>query len=187
MMDAIELLRTMRAVRRFSPEPIPRDVLLDILETSRWTGSAKNTQPWELLVMRDRETLQEVANLAPLGAHVAGAQAAIALIMNRPTAGFDEGRLAQTLMLAAWARGVGSCIASIFPEENVEGAKALLGVPADLTLRTVISLGYPADPDALSLSASARRGDAVPTIPIGRKPLEELVSWERFSNRVEPA
>ena len=50
-------LRSLRAVRRFSPQAIPDDVLLDVLDVARWTGSSKNTQPWHLIVVRDRETL----------------------------------------------------------------------------------------------------------------------------------
>jgi nitroreductase len=184
-MDALTLLRTLRAVRRFSPQPIPHAVLLEILEIGRWTGSAKNTQPWEIVVLRESETLWQVAQLAPLGAHVAGSQAALALLMSHASGGFDEGRLAQNLMLTAWAHGVGSCIASIFPEENEARARGLLGVPPELTVRTVISLGYPADREALSLSASARRDGATPMIPVGRKGHHEMVSWERFGRREE--
>lgn len=53
-MQATEFLRTLRAVRRFSARPIPEDVLLGIIEVARWTGSAKNIQPWELVVVEDR-------------------------------------------------------------------------------------------------------------------------------------
>src|SRR5690242_4778374 len=99
-MDATELLMTLRAVRRFAPDSIPHEVVLDILEIARWTGSAKNTQPWELIVIGERETLRQLAHFAPLGDHLAGAQVGIVLVLSRP-APFDEGRLAQNLMLAA--------------------------------------------------------------------------------------
>jgi nitroreductase len=92
---------------------------------------------------------------------------------------FDEGRLAERIMLAAWAHGVGSCVATLFPEKNVRAAGELLGVPAGRSVRTVISLGYPADADARFLRSTPLLRAVVPT---GRKPLEKLVSWEKYGS-----
>jgi nitroreductase len=170
-------LRCLRAVRRFSSEPIPDDVLDDILEIARWTGSSKNTQPWHLIVVHDRETLKALSACGPFAGHLAGAQAAIVLVMEDGNRRFDEGRLAQNLMLAAWAHGIGSCIGSIYPEANKQRARELLGVPAGRWLHTAISLGYPANAAALRLSQE--RGNLT-EVPIGRRDLDELVSWERF-------
>jgi nitroreductase len=168
-------------VRRFSARPIPEDVLLDILEVARWTGSAKNTQPWELLVVEDRAVLERLSTLGQYAGHLAGARLAIVLVMRGPGMAFDEGRLAQGVMLAAWAHGVGSCIGSIYPEENEHRARDLLGVPDVRTVRTAISLGYPADIEALRLSSAS--ADIRAAVPLGRTPIEELLSWGRYGQR----
>jgi nitroreductase len=173
----IEFLRSMRAVRRFSTDPIPDDVLQDILQAARWTGSSKNTQPWHLIVVRNRGTLETLSKCGPFAGHLAGAAVAIALVMEDGRRQLDEGRLAQNLMLAAWAHGIGSCIGSLYPEDNTRRAHAALSVPAGKYLHTAISLGYPADQAALRLSANPGN---LSTVPIGRIPLPELVSWERF-------
>src|SRR3979411_1034622 len=102
-------LRSLRSVRRFSPQAIPEEVMLDILEVARWTGSSKNTQPWHLIVVTDRTGLAPLAHGGPLAGHIAGAHAAIALVMRDGNQRFDEGRLAQNVMLSAWAHHVGSC------------------------------------------------------------------------------
>ena len=170
-------LRSLRAVRRFSPQPIPDEVLQDILDAARWTGSSKNTQPWHLVVIREHSTLEALATCGPFAGHLAGAQVAIALVMDDANRRFDEGRLAQNLMLAAWAHGVGSCIGSLYPEANTRRAKQLLAIPNAKWLHTAISLGYPADPQALRLSAN--RG-TLTEVPLGRHPLSDLVSWDRF-------
>jgi nitroreductase len=170
-------LRGLRAVRRFSPKPIPDDVLLDILLTARWTGSSKNSQPWHLIVVRERATLEALAKCGPYAGHLAGAQTAVALVMEDANRRFDEGRLAQNIMLAAWAHQIGSCIGSMYPEANTRRAKDVLGVPASKWLHTAISLGYPADEHALRLSAD-RRG--LTDVPLGRTELTSLVSWERL-------
>jgi nitroreductase len=173
----IAFLRSMRAVRRFSADPIPEDVLQDILQAARWTGSSKNTQPWHLIVVRERGTLETLSKCGPFAGHLAGAAAAIALVMEDGRRQLDEGRLAQNLMLAAWAHGVGSCIGSIYPDDNTRRANAALGIPAGKYFHTAISLGYPADQAALRLSANPGN---LSSVPLGRVPLAELVSWERF-------
>jgi nitroreductase len=180
MTEATQLtafLRSLRSVRRFSNAAIPDEVLHDILEVARWTGSAKNTQPWHLIVVRERATLEALAQCGPFAGHLARATAALALVMESGNQRFDEGRLAQNVMLAAWAHRVGSCIGSMYPEPNTKRAKELLSVPPSRWLHTVISLGYPADQRALRLSAD--RG-TLTEMPVGRKDLATLVSWERF-------
>ena len=176
-------LRSLRAVRRYADRPVPDEVLLDVLDVARWTGSSKNTQPWELLVVRDRATLGDLAGCGPYAGHLAGAAAAIVLLIQDGNRRFDEGRLAQSLMLAAWAHGVGSCIASLYPEDNTRRARALLGVPEAGWLHTSIALGYPADPRALRLSQELAAGRAPVEVPIGRRSLGDLVSWERYGRR----
>ena len=171
------LLRSLRVVRRFADRPIPDDALRDILDVARWTGTSKNTQPWHIVVVRERDTLRRLAGLGQFAGHVAGADVALALVMDSARNAFDCGRLAERAMLAAWAHGVGSCIGSIWGDGNEGVAKDLLGVPKERWLHQIVSLGYPAD-------AEATRARSTPTariLPsIGRKPLAELVSWERF-------
>jgi nitroreductase len=171
------VLRSLRSVRRFSTRSVSGEVLLDILDVARWTGSSKNTQPWHLVVVRDVNTLAGLAKCGPFAGHLAGANAAIVLVMEDSNRRFDEGRLAQNVMLAAWAHGVGSCIASLNPEANNKTACDLLGIPPERWIHSAISLGYPADERALRLSAD-RAG--LTTVPIGRQELADLVSWERF-------
>ena len=176
MPDA-KLIKSLRAVRQFSDREIPDDVLRDILDTGRWTGSSKNTQPWDLVVVTNRDTLAALAKCGQFAWHLARAKLAIGLVMRGEDAwsGMDEGRLMQNIMLAAWAHGVGSCIGSIYPEHQ-QRARELLGIPENRYLRTMLSIGYPASPEALRLPPNAG-------IPRGRRPLDDLVSRERFGTR----
>jgi nitroreductase len=178
--ELISFVKSLRAVRRFSSRPISDAVVHDILEVARWTGSSKNTQPWHLVVIRDRSTLEQLAKCGPYAGHLAGAQAAIGLVMEDGNRRFDEGRLAHNVMLAAWAHGVGSCIGSLYPEANTRRARELLVVPAGKYLHTAISLGYPADAHAVRLSAN-RAG--LSEVPLGRHAAAELVSRERYGAR----
>jgi nitroreductase len=128
--------------------------------------------------VRNRTTLAELAKCGQFAGHLAGARLGIALVMRGDDAwsAMDEGRLMQNLMLAAWAHGVGSCIASIYPKDNQQRVRELLGIPTNRYVRTVLSLGYPVSADALRLPPNAG-------IPRGRRPIDDLVSWERFGTR----
>ena len=177
-MKMVRVMRRMRAVRRFAEREVPEEVLRDVLEVGRWTGSAKNTQPWHVVLVTERATLEALSRLGQFAGHIAGARCALVLVMNGAQNAFDCGRLAERLMLAAWAHGVGSCIGSFFPDENAAEAKRLLGIPEDRWVRHAISLGYPADESATRISSTPSTRSVLPSL--GRKPMEEFVSPGRF-------
>lgn len=181
-MEETQLLRGHRSVRRYAPTPIPEPVLLDILEATRWTGSAKNTQPWEVVVVRDRGALEALSRCGPFMEHLAGAHAAVVLVMDDANRVFDCGRLAQQLQLAAWAHGVGSCIGTVNPPENEAVVKELLGIPAERWVRQTVALGYPADARAHRFSQEPEPGLRA-GLALGRKPVDAFASWERFGQR----
>src|ERR1700687_5960022 len=138
-----DFLRSLRAVREFQRKLVPDDVVQDILEVGRWSGSASNRQFGEIIVVRKRETLQALAGLGGYVGHLRNAALAMLLVMpgEWPEGEtFDEGRLAERIMLAAWAHGVGSSIGWFLPDARNE-AKRLLSVPAKPVLRTAIALG----------------------------------------------
>src|ERR671914_1674091 len=143
--DYISFLRTLRAVRSFRPDPVPQEVVDDVLEVARWSGSASNKQPWEMVLIREQDTLRSLASVGGYAGHLAGAPLGIVLIMAGERAEqetYDEGRLAERIMLAAHAHGVGSSIGWIVGSGRA-AAKEILGIPGSRTVRTAISLGYP--------------------------------------------
>jgi nitroreductase len=175
--DLTYLMRRLRVVRRFADTPVADDVLDDMFEVARWTGTSKNTQPWHLVVVREKETLRALAKLGQFAGHIAGANVAIALVMDSRNNAFDCGRLAERLMLAAWSHGVGSCIGSIWPDDNERSAKELLGVPKDRWLHQAISFGYASDEGVATPAPGRTRGTLA---SFGRRPRSDVVSWERF-------
>jgi nitroreductase len=170
--DRLSFLRTLRAVRSFRPDPVPEEVVDDILEVARWSGSASNKQPWEILVIRGRDTLRLLASVEGYAGHLAGAPLGIVLVMAGDRAEqetYDEGRLAERIMLAAHAHGVGSSIGWIVGSGR-DAARELLGIPKERVVRTAISLGYPEEGARRS---RASRGPA-------RKALGEIVHQEHY-------
>jgi nitroreductase len=172
----IAFLRNLRATRQLRPDPLPDHVLHDILEVARWSGSAGNRQPWELVVIRDRGMLQRLAGIEGANAgHLATAAVGIAIVIHPEVPdldAYDEGRFAERILLAAAAHGLGAAVGHFTGPADTwaasTAAKRFLGIPEDLVLREAISLGYPAE----HLQRTPN--------PPGRKPLEQLVHWERY-------
>ncbi len=174
-MDIYRAIKTMRAVRQYTDQSVGEEIITRILEAGRWSGSSKNTQPWQFIVVKNRETLSRLAECGRFSSHLRDAAFAI-IIVTEPTAraDFDSGRAIQNMMLAAWNDGVGSCIASMHQETE---AKKILGIPENLKLQQSIAFGYP-------------RLNVTPTIEgkplsdvlaaLGRKPLDEIVHRERW-------
>jgi nitroreductase len=163
-MEVLEAIRSKRAVRTFDARPLPDDAVEAILDAGRRSQSSKNTQPWTFVAIREPETLRRLSACGDYAGHLAGAALGVALVTTEDWA-FDTGQAAAYLQLAATDLGVGSCIASMWEEDK---AKEILGVPADHHMEIVISFGYPA-PGELE----RRRGP-------GRRPLGEVVRWERW-------
>lgn len=169
----LRAMRQVRSVRTFRLDPVPEGQLTDILEVARWTGSGMNRQPWSFVVVRERATLQAIAEASPNTRHVAGAAAAIVIVMDGEMPeieAFDEGRVAERILVAATALGLASAIGWIMPPGSAAVA-ALLGVPPGRRVRTLVSLGYPTEAAARPKSAP---GSA-------RKALNEVVRFERFA------
>jgi nitroreductase len=166
-MDVLTAIRTKHAVRQFTGDPVPDDVLEKILRAALRAQSSKNSQPWQLIVVRDRGTLEALSKLGDFLGHVAGAAACVVFAApdERGWTWFDLGQCAAYLQLAAQELGVGSCLGSIY---RLEDAKRLLGVSTEMSLNALVSLGYAAESHR-----PARLG--------GRKPLSAAVHWERLS------
>ena len=172
----ISFLRGLRAVRQLRPDPLPDPVLRDILEVARWSGSAGNRQPWEFVVVRDRDMLVRLSKVEGANAgHLATAAVGIAIVIHPEVPdldAYDEGRVAERILLAATAQGLGAAVGHFTGPGDTwaasSEAKRLLGIPEALLLRETISVGYPAE----HLQPTPN--------PPGRKPLEQLVHWDHY-------
>jgi len=174
--DPINFLKSLRTVRVFSGEPVSQEALNDILEVARWSGSARNRQPWKFLVVRDRGTLERLAVLEGYAQHLAGAAVAIVLVMAGNPAKFeqetfDEGRLAERISLAAASHGLGAAV-GWFAGEGRGAVKRILRIPDERLVRTTLSLGHPAQNPPHGKS----------TLLQGRKPLSDLVYEEHYGD-----
>ncbi len=171
--DLIKFLRGLRAVREYTAEPVPDDVLEDILDVGRWSGSASNLQPAEVIVVRDAETKQKMAEGGARPA--AGAPVALVIVTPADPARhdlnvFDSGRLAERLLLAARAHGLGGNVATLKERGPALIAQAL-GVPEAKRVWVVVTIGHVDE-------AAHRARPASPTA--GRKRSDAFVHRDRY-------
>lgn len=142
-MDVFEVVRTLLAVRRYQDKPVPEVTLRRIVEAGRLTGSAKNAQPWHFVVVQERTVLRQLGALARTGAHVAQATAAVVVAIDQtPFAVSDASRAIQSMLLTAWADGVGSNWVGF---GGLEDVKTLLRIPAALEVLAILPFGYPVE------------------------------------------
>ena len=146
-MQTWEAIESRRNVRTFTDRPIPAADLDRILEAGRRSPSSQNWQPWDFVLVTDREQLRELSKVFSGAAHVAGSAATIVVIGPAADNEFhraqlDLGQATMAMTLAATDLGIGSCHAGV---ADVQLARDVLGFPSDRTWAFLISLGYPAD------------------------------------------
>jgi nitroreductase len=164
----LKFLRGLRAVREYTPEPVDQAALNEILEVGRWTSTGGNRQPTEIVVVRDRPTLQKFAEW---GARPGGTSAvSLLLVSNSDQATLDEGRMAERLALAARACGLGSVIATL-KNEGPANAKKLLGIPDERRATVIVAIGHT---DREARKALPKQGAAA------RKPMSEFAHFDKF-------
>jgi nitroreductase len=164
-MEVFDAIRTLLAVRQYQDRPVPEATVQRIVEAARLTGSGMNAQPWHFIVVQERETLRQLGRLARSGPYVAEAPLAVVVAVDRDSrfALSDGSRAIQSMMLAAWADGVGSNWVGFTGMEDV---RALLKVPAVLDVVAIVPFGYP----TRSIGRGRKR----------RKPLREVAHRERY-------
>ena len=169
MPSLFELVKTKRSVREFADKPIPPEIIRQILEAGRLSGSAKNMQPWQFVAVENKANLAELAQCGMFAKHLAGASLGVALVTADPflrlTVPFDLGRASQNMMLTAWAEGIGSEMATIYQPDR---ARELLGVPDGFTIPWCISFGYP----VAARQPPARKG--------GRRTADDVFHFETW-------
>jgi len=174
----LDVIRERGSIRKYKDKPIPMSDLLKILEAARLAQSAANRQPWQFIVVTDKATkerLMEEAHRAdrpPVG-HVGSAGAVIVCLGSpkecRPVGPFegftiDLAIAIENMALASWDLGIGSCWIGAFDENKV---KSIMGVPEDLRVVSLFTLGYP---------------DEAPR-PKVRKSMEEIVHYEKYGQK----
>jgi nitroreductase len=161
-MDALEAIRRRRSVREYTGDPIPREDLETIVDAGRLAATGNNKQPWDFVVVTEREMIDEL-KVASRWMEKAGA--IIAVVMDSSSRWWleDGSAAVENMLIASTALGYGSCWLEGYTLPREEEFKALLGVPEEKRLLTLVPIGVPTE---------------WPTKD--KKSLEDVIHWERY-------
>ncbi len=156
-MDLYEGLLTRRSIRKYTDKKIPHEVLEEIIKAAQYAPSAHNKQPWEFLVIEDKEILSSLRNVQRWTSFAKGASCAVIVCgnleqaFNRDKDGekwdyadIDCALASENLMLAAHAKGIGTCFCGASPMPLViNGLCSHLHIPENMRPVGIIIMGYP--------------------------------------------
>lgn len=150
-MNLLNLMKERRSIREYTDDTIDDNILNDIIKAGLLSPSSKNIRPIELIVIKDRKTLQKLSTARTHGAtQLANAQVAIIVIADTTTADAwieDASITMAHMMLMAQNHNIGNCWIQIRMRENNEGKlssqiiKELLNIPEQYEVESILSLG----------------------------------------------
>ena len=162
-MDALEAIRKRRSIREYTGEAILREDLEKIVDAARLAPTGWNRQPWDFIVVTDREMIEKL-KVASQWMDKAGAIIAVVLDPSSRWWLEDGAAAVENMLIASTALGYGSCWLEGYTLPLEEEFKKLLNVPEDRRLLTLVPIGVPVE---------------WPTIE--KKPLEEVIHWEMYT------
>jgi len=161
-MEALEAIRKRRSVRKYTGDPIPRKDLETIVDAGRMAASGSNRQPWEFVVVTERAMIDKL-KIASQWMEQAGAIIAVVLDPGSRWWLEDGSAAIENMLIASTALGYGSCWLEGYTLPREDELKALLGIPDDKRLLSLVPIGVPVE---------------WPTRE--KKPLEEILYWEHY-------
>lgn len=149
-MDAIKAILTRRSVRKFKSQPIPEDVMKDLLKAAMHAPTAGNQRPWHFMVVTNHDLIDQIPVIHPYAEMVRVAPAVVLvcgdLSLEKHVGYWEHDCSAATLTmgLAAHALGLGSCWLGIHPrEDRVTGIREIFDLPKNIIPFSIVALGYP--------------------------------------------
>ncbi len=168
-----DLVLQRKSIRAYSSRPVPFEDVQDVINTALESPSAKNLQPWEIIVVEDEERRRRLAEIANGQQFVGDAPIILAPVATEPQRimtcdipayAVDLSILVTHMMLRAAEKGLGTCWIGAF---DADAAAEELGVPEDRKVFTLLPLGYPAEDPK-------RRP---------RKGFADVVHWEQYGQQ----
>jgi len=159
-MDTIQAILTRRSVRQFdSTKQISHEDLEEIIKAAQYAPSAHNMQPWEFLVITDKEKMANLRHIQPWTSFAKDASAVV-LVCGDENQSFSRDKddeswnysdidcslATQNLLLAAHAKGIGACFCGAAPMPKViSGLQEMFSLSKNIRPLSIVVLGYPKD------------------------------------------
>ena len=153
MEECLKMIYTRRSIRVYSDRQISDEDIEKILKAAMLAPSAGNEQPWHFIVVRDREMLKKMSEAFTFGQMLPNASATIVVCADPKLSKYpydmwvqDCSAATEHILLAARCLGIGSVWLGVYPrEERMKALRELLGIPENIVVFSVVSLGYPKD------------------------------------------
>ncbi|MCX8033838.1 MAG: nitroreductase family protein [Thermodesulfovibrio sp.] len=148
-MDIFDVIKTRRSIRKFKKEVPPEEVIKRCIETALYAPSAKNSQPWYFIIVKDKGKIKELSKAQPFTKFLEGAPYVIVALADEKKSNHwleDMGCAIMALLLEAHSLGLGACWGAIYHPENRERenyVREVLDIPENLRIIACIGIGYP--------------------------------------------
>ncbi|MBA1334915.1 MAG: Nitroreductase family protein [Firmicutes bacterium] len=149
----LELLTKRRSIRKYKDEVPPREVVDKLVKAALLSPTSKNSRPWEIVVVDDREILQKLSRAKDYGStFLKNAPVGIVILADsaKSDVWVEDASIAATIIqLTAEDLGLGSCWIQIRKRMHdgnktaEECVKEILGIPANINVEAIVALGYP--------------------------------------------
>ncbi len=171
-MEFFEVVKKRRSIRSYVPSEIPEEVIKRIVDAGRLAPTARNEQPWEFVVIRDREKLVQLAKIVGRNGPFLKDCGCAIVVLCRPTKQYleDGSSATENILLASTALGLGSCWIAGDKKDYAGEVLDFCGAPRDYKLVSIVAIGEPSDESLWSL-------------PKNKRSLEEVLHWERFGKQ----
>ncbi len=167
MNPRLDYLFSRRSIRKYRSKEIEEDLVQDLLEAAMAAPSAVAKDPWDFVILRDRDMLAKIVEGLPNGKMLA--DAAVGIVVCGDLSRAHDGQLSymlqdctaaiENLLLAAATLGLGACWLGVHPrEERIAHIRALLNIPEGVIPVAAIAVGWPAESHK---PRTRYRGDAV--------------------------
>ncbi|MEI6972379.1 MAG: nitroreductase family protein [bacterium] len=153
MNPKLDFIFSRRSVRQYADKEVSEHMATDLVKAAMAAPSACATDPWHFIVIRDRNTLQKLADGLPNGKMLASAGLGIVVCGDLSKAHDqkesymlqDCSAAIENILLAATALGLGACWLGAHPRsDRIIHLRMVLGIPNEITPVSVISAGWPA-------------------------------------------
>jgi len=146
----MEIIFNRRSIRKYKDQPVENEKVDQLLRAAMQAPSAGNQQPWEFIVVKERETLKKLSKMSPYSKLIADAPLAFVLLGNEKKMKFaecwqqDMGAAAENILLQAVDLELGAVWLGVAPlEEREKYLKEIFDLPENIKPFAVIAIGYP--------------------------------------------
>jgi nitroreductase len=163
-METLETIAKRRSIRKYKSETVSKEILSKLVDAGRLAPTANNEQPWDFVIITERDKLRRIADLAEYGKFIADVPACIVVLCRPAKYYVEDGSAATTqILLAATALGLGTCWVAGDKKSYAGQIVALCGAPVEYKLVSMIAIGHAAEVPSPS-----------------KRALGEVLHWEKL-------